>query len=315
MKNCIRQELKYVWKSKFLLLFLVLTVITSIFVIWNNCRNVSETNSSYVRLINYYKNNNLDIDEDLSKSADVIETGEFDENGDEYVQIKNPLKHYYSTLQRQIYVVSNKYVVDQFLEYGIMVFSIIFGIMGTLFSTYDIKNKTIKYKVSRCGKTKLFLTKQIVMLGTVAYCVVLSTLLNYIWAPLIRNSMLSGIEKIDAGTFDDNTTNILVKILFGIIIACVFAEAGYFFGRLFGGNIIPVVALMLYVLLLSPMGKADLKNCIYVLAMKIYSFLGSYAVNDTVRMAGWQALLGLSVYGVLFFFGSFIIDKRKSAYV
>lgn len=316
MKKCIRQELTYFKKTKLIYIILAVLAVSSISIIYYNCKSVLNDYNSYEKLVKYYEKNNLNLEEDLNSDYELQESGEYDENGYENIRIDNPLKYYYESFQKKYYVVSNEYVMEQYFEYGLMIFPIVFTIIGIISSTYDRRNKTIKIKAARFGKANLFFSKQITMAGTSVFVIIVSALLNIPFGDIIRKQILKEIDVNDLNnTISSDSSNIIIQILVAIIISFIFLQIGYLLGLMLDNALIGTIAIFVYVMFVPILGKYDLKSIIYGLSQKTYSFMGSYVIRQKISLTYIPIVIGLFAYSILIYIVSLIVSNKKSAFV
>ena len=65
----------------------------------------------------------------------------------------------YAVLQQALYSSQPEYSLELAGEGAGLFFSVIFGVLGILFTTIDYKNKSVKHRVGRNGKGKYILGK------------------------------------------------------------------------------------------------------------------------------------------------------------
>lgn len=316
MKNCINQEFRYVIKSKVFVLLLAALVSSSVAIIYYNCKCVIDSNKSYKKMVDFYERNDLDAESDMDSSYGVSNTGEYSEDGSEYVQVDNPIKYYYETCKKQLYVVSNSYVIDQYLEYGLMIFPIVFSMFGIVMATYDTKYKTIKTKTVRFGKDNVFISKQIVMGSITIFLIIFTSAINLIIGYIVRKMMLKNLEIKDiADVSSYGGHSLFVKVFVAIIISFIFLQIGFLLARFIESTLICSVILFVYVLFGTNMFAYGLKNVILSLASKIYEFRGSYSIDNALEISDCKMVAMILVYGVTMMMISWFINKKKSAYV
>ena len=151
--NYILNEIRLMWHSKLLGIFAFLLCLFSALTIFFNYNQTISLNDSYNTIVNYYKENNLDLDADLNSNSYSIS----EENG--VSNIENPLGYYYNKLGIAIFSTSPFYSSSLLCESSILLLPIIFGVLGLIIGTIDHKNKTIKHKVTRIGKDNYIFSK------------------------------------------------------------------------------------------------------------------------------------------------------------
>lgn len=315
MRNCINMEFRYLIKSKVLWLLFISLVMVSTGIIYYNCKWVIDTDSSYDRLVEYYEKNNVVVEDEMDDSYGMFGTGEYAEDGSEYVEINNPLRYYYETFKKQYYVVSSSYVVDQYLEYGLMAFPIVFSIFGIIMATYDKKYKITKTKTVRFGKNRIFFAKQIVMLGVTIMMIFVTSVLNYLLAYILRKLLLKNIDLTKYGEIEfDSSKNLVIKLLFAVVISIVFIQFGYLLGKILENTLLGTIITFVYVMFFPNITNFSLKNVIYVLADRIFDFSGSFTVEKIYNINILLAIITLFTYCLVMNFCSYIVNKKKSAF-
>ena len=142
IKKNLAFDFRYMHYSKIILALLVVVVIVNGILLTMEYQYISTSYDEYVYMENYYKENGLNIEEDLnSENYNIVE------NNDGTTTVDNTILYCYDTVCRSIYVATPQYSVSHILEISILVFPLLFGIMGTLLATTDYKHKIFKHKI------------------------------------------------------------------------------------------------------------------------------------------------------------------------
>lgn len=313
MRKCIKVEMDWFLKSKLFFKIFIAMIAIAVFALWTNYSYIKAMYDSYNRTYANYVKYGEDVEKALNSDY-KIEGASIYESGN--AVIENPLAYENAMLSQLRYVVSDAYVIDQYLEYGIMFFTIIFGILGAIFATYDVKDKTLKFKTVRYNKMTLLGAKLVTMIIGIAVLVTVMALLNPLISRITGRIMLKDID-ITGFALPEFTkqSGLLVKLLFTIAIGILYAFAGYMMGVLTRSNAVGIIAIFSYSVLIPIIFKFGLKNLYFSLAKKIFDFIGSYKINDVMRLGTMQSISGLAVYLIVILAIAAIVSKKRSSFV
>lgn len=313
MRKCIKAEIDWFLKSKLFFKIFITLIAVAVLAAWVNYGYLKDVYGTYEHVYDFYIKNNKDIEEALKTDYYAEGAGLYEAGNS---SVENPLAYYYAMLSQLRYVVSDAYVIDQYLEYGIMFFTIIFGILGAIFATYDVKDKTLKFKTVRYNKMTLLGAKLVTMIIGIAVLVTVTALLNPLISRITGRIMLKDID-ITGFVLPEFTkqSGLLVKLLFTIAIGILYAFAGYMMGVLTRSNAVGIIAIFSYSVLIPIIFKFGLKNLYFSLAKKIFDFIGSYKINDVMRLGTMQSISGLAVYLTVILAVAAIVSKKRSSFV
>ncbi|MEB2282494.1 hypothetical protein LAV73_21345 [Lysinibacillus xylanilyticus] len=307
MKRYFKQELIYGVNSKIyymMTLFLILLFGITLFL---NYKSVVSTYDEYLRTLNYYEKNNLDIEADLAGEYQTKKT----EDGE---MISNPILYHKDTVSRYIYAASPKYNLSQLLESSILYFPVVFGILGLLIAINDFKYKTIKLKTVRMNKETFIIAKQLAIAFSSFLILVVGLVISCLIGWIMYNQLPDNLPIVEF-SFEPAilSSSMIIKFIFGYIIALLFTELGYTFGTIFKNVYVGMIAIIVYMFILPNLGSFDLKNSIYYFAHKIFDFYGVIAIETPKETTFvFAALVILFVFIISFIANIFVLKKRSS---
>lgn len=304
----INQELKSGFYSKIYYITTIFLIVLFVFMLYLNYRAVIDTYNNYVRTVNYYKDNDLDIKKDLSDDYTIEK---FSGGG----TITNPILYYKDTLTRYIYSASPKYSVSQFLECSVIFFPLVFGILGLVIATYDYKYKTVKLKTVRISRCAFGVIKQLSIILCSLFVLVIALLISFIVGLIIYSNLSSSVPIMDfAKTVFSSSSSIITKFIFGYIIALIYSEIGYTLGVIFKNTIAGMVAIIIYIYIMPNLGSFDLKNSIYFIASKVFNFYGTITISEPYKTSFVNAVSVMAVISAISIIINMIITAKRSSF-
>ncbi|SHG16328.1 hypothetical protein [Ornithinibacillus halophilus] len=308
IRKFFKQEIDYGIASKnyvYMIGFLCVLFGVTLFL---NYSSVQETHENYLATIDYYEKNGLDVEADLESSYDVEE---FDGGG----IIENPIAFHRQMLSQYIFAASPEYTLSQLLESSVLYFPIVFGVWGLILATNDIRFRTIKLKTVRMSKKTFVLTKYLsIAFSSLLFmlaAISISFVVGWIMFQILSNNVPISEYK---GESLPSSTGIFNKMLFGYILALVFAVIGYTFGTVFKNMYIGMVAIIVYMFLLPNLGSFDLKNAIYYFANQLFDFYGVVNVEPPVETNFVISILVVLVLFIIAYFINLIIVQKRSSF-
>lgn len=307
MKRYIKQELLYGINSKIYYMITIILVILFGCILFMNYDSVTETYKDYERTESYYKENNIDIQKDLE--------GSYETQGDESNKtISNPILYHKENLCRYIYAASPKYTLTQLIEASVLLFPLVFGVLGMILATNDFKYRTIKLKTVRMGKNCFGISKQLSLAFVIFIILAISLTISY-FIGCFMYSRLSGIVPVELFTTVDVPTKspMIVKFIFAYVTAFIFAEIGYSLGIMFKNMVVAMISMTAYMFILPNLGRFDFKNSIFFFQKKVFDFHGVISVQsptDTSSLLAGSIIF--SIVAVLIITSMIILNKRSS---
>lgn len=310
IRNYIISQVKLYIHSKIILVLLVSLMLVSGLIYYFSYNNVIQNYQDYNRTVDYYNENNIDATEDMTSSYGV------QANSDGTYTVTNPLKYYHENLKKAIFSISVKYSSELACEATILFFPVIFGIWGLILGTIDYKNKTIKYFVSRLGKSQYtlikVLTSVLVNLAAVVFYFVFSRIVS-----LIAYSKLS--SKLDITSYENLTVCLKSStfrcMIFAFVISILFTAVGMLFGSLLKNTLVGSIVIILYSILYTPISKFDIKNSMFFVSEKICDFMGVISVNRIMDTT--FVISSITIAGVILFcfLGYYVLHRVRSAFI
>lgn len=311
VRNSLAFELKYVLESKLLVGLVGLIVLINIIFIVIEYQYIDSAFSNYLRMENYYEENNMDIHADLESDEYKIL-----ENQDNSVTVENPILYYHDEVCRALYVISPEYSISHIFELSILLFPLLFGVIGAFMATVDLKNKIYKHKILRFGRNNYYVSKITVIIGIVVLCTVFAAFLNKIFSIAFYNIICNKfpVEKFDVGNLEQST-NIITKLcVIGLISFC-YASLGFLLGVLSKSITISLCTISVYLYIVPIFSKFEIKNSCYNLMKNVFDFYGITNISSYKSISVFISLF--IVFGIIIITNviSYIIIKKRSAYI
>lgn len=308
MKKYFKQELLYGINSKSYYMITILLVVLFGFILFFNYNAVTGAYGDYKKTENYYKTNGLDIQKDLAGSYKVIESNK--NSG----TVSNPILYNKKMVSRYLYAASPKYTLTQLLESSVLLFPLVFGVLGLIVANNDFKYRTIKIKTVRMNKSSLGISKQLSIAFVTFITLVTALAISYLIGCIMYNrlSYIIPIELFKSAAVTAKSS-MITKFIFAYAIALIFAEIGYSIGILLKNMSVGIIAIALYVFVLPNFGKFDLKNSIYYFQRYVFDLYGVISVQLPVKTSSLLAgLIILSIVTMLIIINMITLVKRSS---
>ena len=307
IKSCIKHDIKYVFFSHTYIIFSGILCLLFGIILFMNYTAATDIYEGYNNSKAYYEKNNIDMNE--SDSYDIIQ------NNDSSVTVSNPIAYYKEKVVQYIYAASPNYTISQMLETSILFFPLLFGVLGLVYATFDFNYKTIKVRTVRNSKKDLVISKHIVIILNsifiLSISLIFAKLMGYLIFELLKNSI--PVESFNYSLQQSN--NIFIKYIFGIVTAICFAEIGYLLGIIFKNNLIGTIIIAVYSLFLNSIGKYDLNNVLKELAKKIFDFYGVINIGSTFAISTGECILVIGIIILFCLITSIVIVQKRSSFI
>lgn len=307
MRKYFKQELLYGINSKSYYIITILLIVLFGCILFLNYNSVTETYNNYKKTESYYKANGLDIQKDLAGSYKV-------EGNENNGTVSNPILYHKETVSRYLYAASPRYILIQLIESSVLLFPLVFGVLGLIVATNDFKYRTIKFKTVRMDKSSFGISKQLSIGFVIFIILVIALMISYLIG-CIMYSRLSGIipiEQFKSGVVPAKSP-MITKFIFAYAVAFIFAEIGYSFGIIFKNMSVGIIAIVVYMFVLPNFGKFDFKNSIYYFQKNVFDFYGVISVQSPENTSSLLAgLIILSIVTMLIITNMITLVKRSS---
>jgi hypothetical protein len=277
-----------------------------------NYSYANQAKADYNSILEISIQEGADIDSVLNEefSIDKTEVGLFTTSS----VIDNPLAYYNDQIKRAFFAASPQYTLAQMGEASfLIIFPLLFGMIGAFIGSYDLTQKTIKLKGVRFSRFSIGLAKHL--------CLFISALAVYIIALIIVKIMgvvmfqyLSRALGADGFAPLEQNGYLWLKLTFAYVIGFLFAEICLNVSMIFKRAVVGIVAVFLYLLLLPNLGRFDIKNAVHFLASKVYDFYGVVSVGDYTDATVMGSVIALIVVFVVFVGAGMITLKRRGLY-
>lgn len=308
IKNINFEYLYLKYAKTFLAMFLLAIVMNGLLV-FMNYEYVSSTYNDYIHMEEWYKESGGDIEGDLSSDY------EFVNNEDGSTTVENPIRYYYDQMSQALFVVSPEYAISHILEFSILIFPLLFVILGSVLATSDYKNKVYKHKILRFGRDNYFLSKFII-----SCCLIFTSVLFVVFVSktvsLVTYSHICSkfpIEQFEVASVELLSSD-LIKLLLMMFISLTYLSIGFCIGTILKSSIVTTCIMAVYLYIIPIFNKFEIKNCCYKLMKDKFNFLGLVNISsgkEIDSLLGIVFILLLIVASNLF---SYIIIKKRSAF-
>lgn len=309
IKKNLAFDFRYMHYSKIILALLVVVVIVNGILLTMEYQYISTSYDEYVYMENYYKENGLNIEEDLtSENYNIVE------NNDGTTTVDNTILYCYDTVCRSIYVATPQYSVSHILEISILVFPLLFGIMGTLLATTDYKHKIFKHKILRYGRNNYYLCKLLSIIAMVIGVIVFATFLGKISSIVFYSCICNQfpVDQFNVGSLE-MYTNTITKMGVMCLISITYASIGFLLGIIFKNAIVSICAISTYLYIIPIFSEYEIKNCCYAVLKDTFDFYGLVNISSHKQIdISVAIIIIISVIMICNVISLFIIKKRSA---
>ena len=127
-------------------------------------------------------------------------------------------------------------------------------------------------------------------------------------------SFMGNIVDVKDFSLDLTSKNVFLKLVFAYLIGIFYAKIGYTFGLLFKNIVVGIVTIIGYVYLVPNLGAYDLKNSIYLLAIKTFDFYGVVSIDKVHDTPIIYAIFIVLFILIIFSIVDIYIIKNRSMY-
>ena len=235
-----------------------------------------------------------------------------DKSGDINTLLQNKLK-----MEEILFVLSSDNAFVMCEEVGLYVLPLILSVIGALTICRDQSTKVLRIRISREGKWRYFIAKQLVMvfcsIGLIFLAIILYKSVSNAFFEKAASLVISKyIDTSGTGRFD--FINGPLRMVFFLLFIIIFLEIGFCLGYISKTPIIPVAitGFFWYFNLLPTFYEP--KNATYNIAMRLFTFVGTVP-NGIVSEISLQSsviifLLMMFIPMVLFI----IVYNNRSVY-
>lgn len=306
IRKYILHELKYLVYSKtFIIITVILCACYSV-MLFMNYNSVTDSYASYVHCKEYYEENNIQ-EEGESYDMEVNEDGS--------VTVSNPIVYYEKIVGQYMFASSPKYTLTQMMEVAIIIFPLLFGVLGLIASTYDYKYKTIKNKLIRLTKNEYLISKNISLVIISLASIVISLIYAKIAGHIMFNMLKQAFPYKEFDYTSFMVGNIGLKFITVMLMAICYLEIGFLLGIAFKNTLIGTVIVAVYSLLCRDMFKYDLNNAFTQLFRNIFENYGVVTISPNNEITTFLAITIILLTMVGSFILSAIIINKRSAFV
>ncbi|WP_441440813.1 hypothetical protein [Brochothrix thermosphacta] len=282
-------------KSKIVVKFILVATVLFSMILLMNFSAVNSTHSDFQTQVKFAKENGEDINVELKKEYKVTE------QSSNSTHIENPLSFYKELLDKLIFASSNEYRLTQIFESSIVLFPIVFGILGIFNATYDFRFKTIKLKAVNVNRKTLATGKHITTWLISLVILVVSISLAWLvgWA---INSYLQQLHIFNT-TVSLPLRDMGLKVAWTVFLAIFYCELGYTIGYITKNSSISIIAIFI-VSYIMPMlnfnlGYFDINKAILAISAQVFDYYGVIQNEFMILPFSFYSLATLVFYSLL----------------
>lgn len=310
-KNCIMDELRLAWYSKIVFGFILVALGTALLIFYMQYSFYKDAYGVYLHTVEFYQESGLEAEPDMEREIVLQKNLNSATSG----MTDDAINYDYAVLQQALYSSQPEYSLELAGEGAGLFFSVIFGVLGILFTTIDYKNKSVKHRVGRNGKEKYILGKLAALLILDVFVMAVYFSFAKIMGFILWNKVSSGCEIAFASNYITYEKNTLIIILFETFaMAVVYSFVGAFLGTLFKNAFAGAIIIVVFPMLPNFLGQLDLGNAFLFIEKRIYSFYGAVSCSQSSLTSLGKAAFVVLAYGILTAMLSWILVKKRSSY-
>lgn len=305
------QELQYMFKSKTVLLILVILLAVTIGISFVECEYVREMYENYSGIEEFYINNGdeEEMQKDLNGEYTVTE-------GDEgTTTVQNPILFYYHELHNAVYSISPQYIVTQAFEISLLFLPLLSFVFGSSIYVKDYKYRLLKHKILRFGRMNYILGKIITILLVIVFSVLCFSIMNGV-SGIIINNLLS--DEIPLEKFNDvkiiQSSNLFIRTLIICLISTIYCVYGALCGVIFKNSVPGIILAVMYLYVVPLNFKYEPQNMIYTIVDKHFDFIGLAEISTKKSCEYGIAMLILVMTVIVSLVLISVIINRRSSY-
>ncbi|ANZ94302.1 MULTISPECIES: hypothetical protein [Brochothrix] len=308
MIRFIKMELRHAMKSKIVVKFIIVATVLFSMILLMNFAAVNSTHSDFQTQVKFAKENGEDINVELKKEYKVTE------QSSNSTHIENPLSFYKELLDKSIFASSNEYRLTQIFESSIVLFPIVFGVLGIFNATYDYRFKTIKLKAVNVNRKTLATGKRLTSWLISIVILVVSISLAWLvgWA---INSYLQQLHTFNT-TVSLPLRDMGLKVAWTVFLAIFYCELGYTIGYITKNSSISIIAIFI-VSYIMPMlnfnlGYFDINKAILAISAQVFDYYGVIQNEFIIHPFSFYSIATLVFYALLMVIVNKTIASNRS---
>lgn len=267
MKQCIREELKYLLKTKNIIIFIIINAMICGSMLYSNYNIAKMYISDYI----YCK----------ESFEQGIEAGIVDEAGTLIVEDGDDVQYVKENAEFYIYAASPKYTVELGMVASISMSILVLALFVILLIGNDNSNNILRIKSVRHNRRDIYWAKSIVYYITSVLIILASIevvyIFNKIYYPLFmkKHDKFNDLNVMDMSVND----NWIMKIVFILIVIALSIEIGMFIVLSIKKSTLAVVAIIVYSMIIPKFGTLDIRCCLGSLLANYYDCYGAITVD------------------------------------
>lgn len=303
MKQCIREELIYLLKSKIVIGFTLVSVLFSIVFLYTNYLEAANVVDNY-----------FSFSEDISEGVNVIFANEGE--GIDEITTDEELQYYKEIAEMKLYSVSPQYTIEFVLEGICSLAFFLFAIYAVIWALYDNNNNTFRLKAVRYKRSDILFAKHIAMVIGMVIIVVLTTVIVYIGNSIYYKKFLRSIHNADGLSIEEYgaSSPFLFRMFVTLIIVLIASEVGFAIATLIKKSVVSYFVVIAYSFFIPSLGKYDPRSCISALMYEHFEYYGSISLEEPALESVGAALIILLGIFVVCYGMNYFIYLNRSAY-
>ena len=302
MKQCIREELKYLLRTKNIVIFIILNAIICGSMLYSNYNMAKMCISDYI----YCK----------ESFEQGIGAGIVDEEGTFIVEDGDDVQYVKKNAEFSIYAVSPKYTVELGMIASISMSIFLLALFIVLLIGNDNSCNILRIKSVRHSRRDIYLAKNIVyyIASMLIFFVSIGVvyIFNKIYYPFFINKYdtYNDLNVMDMSVND----NWIMKFIVIIIVIAVSIEIGMFIVLTIKKSILAVVSIIVYSMILPKFGILDIRCCLGNLLANYYDCYGAITVNDADNSKIIFSFVFTLVVLIVLKIVNYLLYTKRSAY-
>lgn len=314
MKDNLKREIYYLYKSKYILFLAVSLALLTILAFYSQVIHLKNSEINYLRIQEISINDNVDITKELNKNFQVKDNKE-----ENLVSIDNSLKYYHLLYQSSLAAFNPTNSINHlFSSYVLILLPIIISVVAIYLSIYDFKNKTLKVVYAFQSNLQYIFTKIItlllIILFSISYMSIFYFLMNFIYYKFFLR-INANIPYISKNISDISFISMIPKqYVFIFFVSLFFSLIFFWIGKMSKSSTLPIGILFIYMLLIPNLGKFDPKNIILYSLPKIFNLNAStFVINEGYKYPMKYLFYWCLIIALINILGSYF-SKKESKY-
>ncbi|MCR5836319.1 MAG: hypothetical protein K6G88_07425 [Lachnospiraceae bacterium] len=302
MKQCIREEFKYLLKAKIIVIFIIVNLLLGVATLYSNYNKVSMSIEDYI----YSK----------ESFEQGIVAGINDKDDTIIVETEDDVKYMKENAETALYTIHPNYTIEMEMISSIDWAMVIISTFIALLLGNDSSCNILRLKAVRHKRSDIFLAKSLVyylaaiIIEVVSICFLY--IINKIGYPIYmeKHDKYNDLHVKDLSVHD----NWFAKVILLLFVTSIAVEIGMIISLIIKKNAIAILGIVVYAMVLPKFGTYDIRVCFGNLMAKFYDCYGAIAISgaDLSKIAV-SIVVVISVWIILKSI-NYLLYIKKSAY-